>query len=495
MNRVELEGVVAHELSHIRNYDILVSTLAVMMVGAVALMADLAIRMMWWNGGRVARRGDQPDGNNPLAYVGIALLVVAPIIAKVMQATISRRRETLADVSACELHAVSAWADLGAREVEGRHDGDAFRVHRYGTLVDRAADERRRRRRQAGRHPPTFRHPPPARRANRTPERTLMKHLRPIAALVALSLVAVACGGGGDESADSDRAVDHDGAHDHHRAGHDHQQFVDDLDDGGAETIRQPLTGQPPASEDEIIQRPALVAKIDNDPAAVPNHSGLAVADIVFEEVVEGRTTRFAAVFHSQSSDPIGPIRSGRSQDIDLFTSFFFPLFVWSGGNPGVTRAINESTLVNMGPNNARGYYRGPGYAPHNLYTSTDVIWEQATGRPARCRRVEQYVYLDADEAFRGRRHGGREGPYRQREHRVDLERRVLEVRSLAASWPGPRRQAVRPDPGLQRRGDGSAVHPESSRPKQPRGPDRGNWPGLGVQRRPGHHGYVSSAT
>jgi heat shock protein HtpX len=103
LNRVELEGVVAHELSHIRNYDILVSTLAVVMVGAVALMADLAIRMMWWNGGRVARRGDRPDGNNPFAYVGIVLLVVSPIIAKIMQATISRSRETLADVSACQL--------------------------------------------------------------------------------------------------------------------------------------------------------------------------------------------------------------------------------------------------------------------------------------------------------------------------------------------------------------------------------------------------------
>jgi heat shock protein HtpX len=103
LNRVELEGVVAHELSHIRNYDILVSTLAVVMVGAVALMADLAIRTMWWNGGRVARRGDQADGNNPLAYAGIALLIVAPIIAKIMQATISRSRETLADVSACQL--------------------------------------------------------------------------------------------------------------------------------------------------------------------------------------------------------------------------------------------------------------------------------------------------------------------------------------------------------------------------------------------------------
>jgi heat shock protein HtpX len=103
MNRVELEGVIAHELSHIRNYDILVSTLAVTMVGAVALMTDLAIRTMWWNGGRIARQGDRDNGSNPLAYIGIVLLVVAPIVAKLMQATISRRRETLADVSACQL--------------------------------------------------------------------------------------------------------------------------------------------------------------------------------------------------------------------------------------------------------------------------------------------------------------------------------------------------------------------------------------------------------
>lgn len=103
MNRVELEGVVAHELSHIRNYDILVSTLAVTMVGAVALLTDLGIRLMWWNGGRVRRDGDHANGSNPLAIIGFALLIVAPIVAKAMQATISRRRETLADVSACQL--------------------------------------------------------------------------------------------------------------------------------------------------------------------------------------------------------------------------------------------------------------------------------------------------------------------------------------------------------------------------------------------------------
>ncbi|MEY3680085.1 MAG: putative protease HtpX, partial [Actinomycetota bacterium] len=103
MNRVELEGVVAHELSHIRNYDILVSTLAVTMVGAIAVMTDLAIRLMWWNGGRVSRSGDRERGGNPLALLGFALLILAPIVARAMQAAVSRRRETLADVSACQL--------------------------------------------------------------------------------------------------------------------------------------------------------------------------------------------------------------------------------------------------------------------------------------------------------------------------------------------------------------------------------------------------------
>ena len=103
MNRVELEGVVAHELSHIRNYDILVSTIAVTLVGSIAIMTDLAIRMMWWNGGRTSRDGDRNNGSNPLALVGFLLLILAPIIAKAMQAAVSRKRESLADVSACQM--------------------------------------------------------------------------------------------------------------------------------------------------------------------------------------------------------------------------------------------------------------------------------------------------------------------------------------------------------------------------------------------------------
>jgi len=166
------------------------------------------------------------------------------------------------------------------------------------------------------------------------------------------------------------------------------------------EVIRQPLTGQPLASADEIIQRPALVAKIDNVDAR-QNHTGLAVADIVYEEVVEGRATRFAAVFHSQSADPLGPIRSGRTQDVLLFSSYNSPLFVWSGGNGNVTRIIDESTLINMGPGHAGGYFRGPGKAPHNLYNSTDAIWLQTPpdqpGPPP-----QNFQYLRDGETFTG---------------------------------------------------------------------------------------------
>jgi hypothetical protein len=233
-----------------------------------------------------------------------------------------------------------------------------------------------------------------------------MKHLRPIAALAALSLVAVACGGGGDESADSTAPSTTAAPTTTARPTTTSSSSTSTTSTTVPATIRQPLTGEPLESEDEILQRPALVAKIDNNAAAVPNHSGLAVADIVFEEIVEGRTTRFAAVFHSQSSDPIGPIRSGRTQDINLFTSFNYPLFVWSGGNPNVTRAINESQLFNMGPSTVSGYYRGPGRAPHNLYTSTDDIWiqtpEDQPGPPP-----AQLRYLEDDGEFGGEETSG----------------------------------------------------------------------------------------
>jgi heat shock protein HtpX len=105
LNRVELEGVLAHELAHIKNYDILVSTLAVTLVGVVAILADVGVRMLWWGGGR--RRYSSDDSHNAGAGLilipAVVLLVLAPLIAKAMQATVGRRRESLADMSGVEM--------------------------------------------------------------------------------------------------------------------------------------------------------------------------------------------------------------------------------------------------------------------------------------------------------------------------------------------------------------------------------------------------------
>ena len=143
--------------------------------------------------------------------------------------------------------------------------------------------------------------------------------------------------------------------------------------------FRMPLTGAPLESADEIPNRPALAVKMPNNPQALPQ-TGINEADVVFEEIINDGITRFAAVFHSQGSDPVGPIRSGRAQDVDILTNLSSPLFAWSGGNPGVTRVINNSTLTSLsyvgGFGNA--YYRrdGRGGAPHNLFSSTETLWE-----------------------------------------------------------------------------------------------------------------------
>ena len=104
MNRVELEGVIAHELSHVKNYDILVTTVAVTAVGAIALLSDLGLRFMWF-GGRGDRRDSADSGGLGIILVilAFALLILAPFIALLMQFAMSRRRELLADASGVQL--------------------------------------------------------------------------------------------------------------------------------------------------------------------------------------------------------------------------------------------------------------------------------------------------------------------------------------------------------------------------------------------------------
>jgi len=103
MNRAELEGVIAHEMSHIKNYDIRLQTLAVVMVGVVALLSDWIMRSFWWGGGR--RRGgrDKSGAGAIFVVVGLLLAVLGPIISQLIRLAISRKREFLADASGAML--------------------------------------------------------------------------------------------------------------------------------------------------------------------------------------------------------------------------------------------------------------------------------------------------------------------------------------------------------------------------------------------------------
>jgi heat shock protein HtpX len=97
MDRSELEGVIAHELSHVGNRDIRVMLLVTVLVGTVALLSDWLLRSMWW-GGRDRDR-DRGSGGGLLLLVGIVLAILTPIIATLIQLAVSRQREYLADAS------------------------------------------------------------------------------------------------------------------------------------------------------------------------------------------------------------------------------------------------------------------------------------------------------------------------------------------------------------------------------------------------------------
>src|SRR3989344_7471743 len=99
LDRTELEGVIAHELSHVGNKDILLSTIVVVLVGLVALLSDFFFRAVWFGG----MRGRDNEGGNAsstiMMVIGIAALILAPLVATLMQLAISRKREFLADAS------------------------------------------------------------------------------------------------------------------------------------------------------------------------------------------------------------------------------------------------------------------------------------------------------------------------------------------------------------------------------------------------------------
>lgn len=98
LDRSELEGVISHELSHVKNYDILVSSLVSVLVGTIALISDWILRSFWW-GGLGKNRNDRNSRSPILFLFFIIVLVITPIVAMLIQLAVSRRREFLADAS------------------------------------------------------------------------------------------------------------------------------------------------------------------------------------------------------------------------------------------------------------------------------------------------------------------------------------------------------------------------------------------------------------
>lgn len=134
MNREELEAVMGHEVSHIRNYDIRISTIAVALASAITMLSSMAGRMMWWGGygGRRRRDDDREGGGLEVVMLLISLLAVilAPLAATLVQLAISRQREFLADASSVELTRnpqgmINALLKLDNSEPMQRHVDDA----------------------------------------------------------------------------------------------------------------------------------------------------------------------------------------------------------------------------------------------------------------------------------------------------------------------------------------------------------------------------------
>ena len=130
MDREQLQGVAAHEMAHVANRDTLVSAVAATTAGAIALLSDMIMRIMWFGGGR--RSDDRDGGGNPLAIIGaLVVMVLAPLAAVLLKAAISRNRESLADATGVQFTRNPA----GLRRALETLAMDSTVVHQRSTAV------------------------------------------------------------------------------------------------------------------------------------------------------------------------------------------------------------------------------------------------------------------------------------------------------------------------------------------------------------------------
>jgi hypothetical protein len=188
---------------------------------------------------------------------------------------------------------------------------------------------------------------------------------RPAPALVIIALLTLAACGGGDKKKDTGAAG-----------------TTTTAAPAAPSTVppgTAPLTGL--ASDPATLGRPLLIVKIDNAPKARPQ-AGINQADVVVEEAVEGGVTRFAVMFHSQDADPVGPVRSARTTDIQIATPMHRPLFAYSGTNPNFLKLVRAAPLVDLSPDmRPAAYRRQPGRpAPYNLFSTTATLRNGTSG-------------------------------------------------------------------------------------------------------------------
>lgn len=103
LDRAELEGVIAHEISHIQNYDILIATMAIVLAGTIVFLGETARRSLWYGRGMRSRGNKNSHNQGPAMIAFLLLATLAPLFARILQFAISREREYLADASAADL--------------------------------------------------------------------------------------------------------------------------------------------------------------------------------------------------------------------------------------------------------------------------------------------------------------------------------------------------------------------------------------------------------
>jgi heat shock protein HtpX len=132
LDREELQGVIGHELSHVRNFDIRFALIVGVMVGAIAILADFFLRFTFWGGGRRSSNREGGGGAQAIVFVvAIVLAILAPIISRLIQLAVNRQREYLADASAVELTRNPYGLERALAKISG--DAEVLEVANRGT--------------------------------------------------------------------------------------------------------------------------------------------------------------------------------------------------------------------------------------------------------------------------------------------------------------------------------------------------------------------------